>query len=428
MDKIFKRIDANRKGAPSGMFSVCSANALVLEATLRHACEQGSDLVILEATSNQVNQDGGYTGMRPADYADFVAGIAQRAGFNMDNVVLGGDHLGPNAWQGESAQSAMAKAEIMIDQYVSAGFRKIHLDCSMSCADDSVPLPDSTVAKRAARLCRVAEAAYEKSGGAAPVYIIGTEVPVPGGAADDLDELVVTTQADAEQTIQIHKAIFDEAGLQLAWPRVIAAVVQPGVEFDHHNVIDYDRSKTAALSATLNDYPRMVFEAHSTDYQTRSNLTALVEDRFAILKVGPGVTFALREAYWALDSIEKELCEVPSGFREIAISVMKSQPKYWAKYYEQETEAALHLDLQYSLSDRIRYYWPVPEIEQARAKMFENLNSVAILPELVSQYLPQAYHAMRAGRCGLTPEDLVIGQLFSVLDDYNFASNRVGAA
>mgnify|MGYP002140241092 CR=1 FL=1 len=84
------------------------------------------------------------------------------------------------------------------------------------------------------------------------------------------------------------------------------AVVQPGVEFDHHKVIDYDRAKAARLSRALDGQPHIVFEAHSTDYQTPKALKALVEDHFAILKVGPGVTFALREAFWALDAIERE--------------------------------------------------------------------------------------------------------------------------
>ena len=59
-------------------------------------------------------------------------------------MLLGGDHLGPNAWQALPADEAMARAEVLIEDYVGAGFRKIHLDCSMSCADDPAPLSDET--------------------------------------------------------------------------------------------------------------------------------------------------------------------------------------------------------------------------------------------------------------------------------------------
>jgi tagatose-1,6-bisphosphate aldolase non-catalytic subunit AgaZ/GatZ len=34
--------------------------------------------VLIEATCNQVNQDGGYTGMTPADFRRFVEDIAAR--------------------------------------------------------------------------------------------------------------------------------------------------------------------------------------------------------------------------------------------------------------------------------------------------------------------------------------------------------------
>src|SRR5262249_58838097 len=108
---------------------------------------------------------------------------------------------GRNAWQARRAEEATARAEVMIADYVAAGFRKIHLDCSMACADDPSPLADATSAARAARLCAVAERAYAQAGGEPPVYVIGTEVPVPGGAAQDFGALVVTTPAAPRATI-----------------------------------------------------------------------------------------------------------------------------------------------------------------------------------------------------------------------------------
>ena len=125
----------------------------VIEAAARHTLRHDAPFALIEATSNQVNQDGGYTGMTPAAFRDFVFGIADRIGLPRARIVLGGDHLGPNAWKSLPAEAAMAKAEVMIDAYVRAGFRKIHLDCSMSCSGDPVPLFDDTVATRAARLC-----------------------------------------------------------------------------------------------------------------------------------------------------------------------------------------------------------------------------------------------------------------------------------
>ena len=83
--------------------------------------------------------------------------VVDRVGLPRHRLVLGGDHLGPNRWRDAGADDAMDRAEVLVAAYVSAGFTKIHLDCSMVCAGDPTPLPGTLVAERAARLARVAE-------------------------------------------------------------------------------------------------------------------------------------------------------------------------------------------------------------------------------------------------------------------------------
>src|SRR5258708_39161073 len=114
--------------------------------------------------------------MKPADFVDFVRSIAERAGFPHEHLILGGDHLGPNAWRHLPSEEAMQRADALIDAYASAGVTKIHLDTSMSCADEPERLSDAMVAARAARLCAGAEAAVKPAGlGGGPVNGIGTE-------------------------------------------------------------------------------------------------------------------------------------------------------------------------------------------------------------------------------------------------------------
>ncbi|MEG3149734.1 D-tagatose-bisphosphate aldolase, class II, non-catalytic subunit [Sphingomonas sp. ZT3P38] len=424
MQAILDMVLRHKAGERIGVTSVCSAHPLVIEATLRHALRTGQEIALIEATSNQVNQDGGYTGMLPADFRDFVHAIADRVGFPLGRLVLGGDHLGPNAWTAAPAAEAMDKADVMVADYVRAGFRKIHLDCSMSCADDPVPLPERTIAERAARLCRAAEDAFTGSAADAPVYVIGTEVPVPGGAAEDLEELAVTTPEAAVATVAMHRNLFRDQGLGSAWERVIATVVQPGVEFDHDKVVDYRPERAVALSRAIEPVDHLVFEAHSTDYQTPAALAALVRDHFAILKVGPGVTFALREALWALDTIEAETISAPdrAGLRAVALARMQAEPKHWRKYYH-ATGDALDLQLEYSLSDRIRYYWPDAVIAAAQERLFANLRETPPPLPLVSQYLPLAYAAVRAGQATLDPADLAMAHIGATLDAYHGASH-----
>ena len=424
MRTLLELSHGHKSGAAAGIYSVCSAHPLVLEATLRLAARTDG-VALIEATSNQVNQDGGYTGMRPAAFHDLVHGLADSAGLSRHRVVLGGDHLGPNCWQSMEAPAALAKAAVMVAEYVTAGFRKIHLDCSMACAGDPRALGDELIAERTATLCAITEAAWHASGGEPPVYIIGSEVPVPGGAHEPLSELAVTTPEAAHATIEAHRSAFVRHGLEGAWQRVIGLVVQPGVEFDHHQVIDYDSAKAAALSRSIVSVPGMVFEAHSTDYQTPAALKALVEDHFAILKVGPGLTFALRESLWALSDIAMELDIMPeASLKDTMFEVMMRDPKYWKSYYPDADRR--QFDLQFSLSDRIRYYWSTPEAARACTQLLEGLAAVKVPLTLISQYLPRQYAAIRGGRLANDPRELLLDGVAQVLRHYADACNPAG--
>ena len=425
MQDLLKFVSRHKSGDPVGITAVCSAHPIVLEAALSEGARHGTT-VLIEATSNQVNQFGGYTGMRPADFQRFVSDIAAACGLPPSRLLLGGDHLGPNCWQGELSEVAMDKAEAMVADYVRAGFRKVHLDCSMACADDGLPLPTTLVAARAARLALACERAWAEAGGEPPVYVIGTEVPVPGGAQEDLGELEVTSPIAAAATIAVHEEAFQARGLDAAWRRVIGLVVQPGVEFDHHKVVDYVPAKARELSAFIERTPGLVFEAHSTDYQTPQALAQLVRDHFAILKVGPGATFALRETLWGLAEIEREWLgeEGGSGFKRQVLDAMREHPGYWQKYYAEPER--LSLDLQFSLSDRIRYYWASPSVAQACERLITRLESRAqpIPLTLLSQYLPRVYDGVRAGDVDNTVRALLREGVAHVLRDYARACDQ----
>jgi D-tagatose-1,6-bisphosphate aldolase subunit GatZ/KbaZ len=426
MNALLELVRTHKSGVPVGIHAVCSAHPLVIEASLRLA-QRTQGLALIEATSNQVNQDGGYTGMRPAAFRERVLAVASAVGLAHERVLLGGDHLGPNCWQRLASSTAMQKAAVMVDEYVTAGFRKIHLDCSMACADDPRALGDELIAERNAQLCEIAEAAWSRAGGEPPVYIIGSEVPVPGGAHEALGELAVTTSAAALATIEAHRLAFARHGVLAAWKRVVALVVQPGVEFDNQRVIDYAPSRAQSLSRSIEPVAGMVFEAHSTDYQTPAALEALVRDHFAILKVGPGVTFALREALWALSDIATELGLMPeASLKATILGEMERDPRHWQSYYLDPERR--RFELQFSRSDRIRYYWTAPAVERACALLLRELAAAAIPLTLLSQYLPLQYAAVREGRLDNTPRVLVLDSVEQVLRHYDRACRPAGAA
>ena len=412
-------LHANRNGENKGIYAICSAHPLVIEAALEQGKQDGTP-VLIEATANQVNQFGGYTGMLPKDFLAFIGAIADKVGFDRSNIIAGGDHLGPVCWVNETAEEAMIKARTLIATYVAAGFKKIHLDTSMSCADDPDCLPDEVVATRAAELCLVAETvAKETFGHSDLVYVVGTEVPPPGGAAEEIESLELTSVARVKQTLALHNSAFEALGLVDAWQRVIGLVVQPGVEFDHTSIIDYQSEKALSLKEYITTIPNIVYEAHSSDYQNESAYIELIQDHFAILKVGPQLTLALREALFALSYIEDELIPVEnrSHLRTVCEQEMLESPKNWQRFYPVPASKGT-LYRRYSYSDRIRYYWNQPRIQAAVSQLLENLSHEGIPLPLIIQFLPEQYKAVRTNTLTARPEELVKAKIKQVTEAY----------
>lgn len=411
---FFDDLVANQKqGVVAGIPAICSAHPWVLRAALR-----GERPVLIESTCNQVNQYGGYTGQTPMDFVAYVGSIAAENGFPAEEIFLGGDHLGPSVWATENANSAMTKAEELVRGYIAAGYQKIHLDTSMRLGDDnpSQPLEVEIVAQRTARLAQVAESENTATRFPAPRYVIGTEVPPPGGARQYQDRVQVTLVSNARQTIEATRSAFIQAGLAAAWERVIAIVVQPGVEFGDDFVWEYRPQEARSLVQFIEDQPGLVFEAHSTDYQSRASLRNLVRDHFAILKVGPRLTYAFRQAVFALAMLEDEMfpADMRSNLLEVIDGVMLRHPQDWQKYYSgSPVEQALKR--KYSLSDRMRYYWPHPEIQVALQRLLCNLGEKPLPPTLVSQFVPEQ---MLRKQDLLTPQAFILACITAVLQDY----------
>lgn len=426
-------IIAQKQGIARGITSICSANPFVLNASFIHAKENSTPLLI-ESTCNQVNQFGGYTGQTPHQFMTSLRSMAAKHNFPAQQLVVGGDHLGPNPWRNEPAAQAMEKSQILVEAYVYAGYTKIHLDTSMKCADDACDRPLSTarIAARTAELAEVAEAAFRQMGqaGQAPSYVIGTEVPAPGGVDDGEDNPpAVTSTQSVEETITTTRAAFFKHGLHAAWERVIAVVVQPGVEYGNETLFNYDPEEAKSLSSFIKVFKGLVFEAHSTDYQRSASLQEMVRDQFAILKVGPALTFAMREAIFALAEIEKAWLSgrkgiVLSNIRQLIDDVMLANPKYWQPYYPGDARQQAFAR-QFSLSDRIRYYWPVPEVEDAVQRLLHNLSAAPIPLPLLSQFLPDQFHAVRDGRLINNPKALIRHKITAVLGAYAFACGTI---
>ena len=414
---------ANRESGKGGTYAVCSAHLAVVEAAVQQSLQDRSILHV-ESTSSQVNQFGGYSGSTPSQFAQFIRSAAEKAGLPYERILLGGDHLGPFPWRAEPSGSALRKACELMQDCVAAGYQKIHLDASMPCADDPSSLPERLIAERAALLCQAAEEAFQKLPPGSPplTYVIGSEVPAPGGESVAAQAPAVTTAEHANRTLETFRDAFSGLGLSSAWEKVIALVVQPGVDFGANAIFDYDPLKAHSLSAALSNHAGIVFEAHSTDYQSPPALACMVRDHFAILKVGPWLTFAYREAVLALSSIERVLLGTKSERQlskvgEALEEAMLRNPSQWKAYYHGR-EDEVRRDLTYAFSDRCRYYWNQPAVQAEIRRLLHNLAAQSIPLTLVSQYLPLEYEAIRAGALQAVPEQLIQHHIRRVLSVY----------
>lgn len=430
---LLKLVSVQKEGKAIGIYSCCSSNPFVLKAALLRAKKDNSCLLI-ESTANQVDQFGGYSGMTPKDFKNYVFKLAQDIGFDTTKLFLGGDHLGPLTFAKYDEEKAMNLAKTLIYDYVYAGFSKIHLDTSMKVNSDdpNVRLSDEIIAKRGVELAIVAEKAYQDllkidENAPAPVYVVGSEVPIPGGSTAAIDEGVsVTKVEDFKATYETFKKAFENAGLNEAFKRVIAMVVQPGVEEKDSGCTEYDRAKASELVAEIKKYPNIIFEGHSTDYQTKLKLKELVEDSVNILKVGPGLSFAAREGLFALAYAEKEYYKNTdvklSNLIEILDEAMLADNKYWAKHYH-GNENEIALKRKFSFSDRSRYYMVDAKVKEAINILFENFKNGLPL-NLLSQFMPIQYTKVREGILENKPESLVIDRVINTIDEYLYATNQ----
>jgi D-tagatose-1,6-bisphosphate aldolase subunit GatZ/KbaZ len=412
-------VSKQKAGIKAFIPSICSSNDLVLTAAVEYA-RIHDEFLLVECTANQVNQYGGYTGMRPMDFKKHVYQIADNMGFNLEKIIMGGDHLGPVAFKDKAGEVAMREAEGLISEYVKAGFEKIHIDTSMRLGDDPIgqALSDSVIASRSARLCQVAEETYQREfGGPCEIlYVIGSEVPVPGGAQDSEEGIKVTSPRDFADMIDTFYKTFREAGQERALERIIAAVVQPGVEFGDDNVIDYDREKAKALTAKAGQYTGIILEAHSTDYQTKESLGQMAEDGFGILKVGPELTFALREGLFALQHICQEM-HGKADFIGTLDRVMCEQPSHWERYFRGDADEVA-LKRKYSYYDRWRYYATDPRVENAIEQLFQEYDRLRVPDAVLKFYMPIQYAWLREDKIRSDGVSLAKGKVREVLEKY----------
>jgi D-tagatose-1,6-bisphosphate aldolase subunit GatZ/KbaZ len=344
---------------------------------------------------------------------------------------MGADHLGPYPWRGEQAGQALPKAAQLAAACIAAGYRKIHLDTSSPCSDDprepDGSLPLELICRRSAALCRMAEQTAHAKGMAPPWYVIGSDVPLPGGQDMETALAPVSDAIHVRETVAACRKAFASAGLEDAWQRVVALVVNTGADFSPLTVHPYAAKRMQPLVAYIQQEDQLVFEAHSTDFQTPAALSRMVADHCGILKVGPALTDAMREALLGLAAVEEDLLEGRKGvifsrLPETMERLMLADPRYWQDYYHGTAAEQKRLRRQ-ALSDRIRYYWARPEAQAALQRLMANLRQHPPPPALLRKHLPRLARMFDDRLHLLDPEQIVLERIAVVAAIYNRVCN-----
>ena len=421
-------IRSHRKGRPRAVMAACTASPFAIRAVLQQTCQDGA-VALIESTASQVNPDGGYAGLTPAVFHRQVAQLAVAAGLPPDRLLLGGDHIGPYPWSNGRAARALAKAAELAAACVAAGYHKIHLDAAPPCRDDprepDGSLPLALICRRSADLCRATEEAAREAGTAPPWYVIGSDVPPPGGRSCLADAAPVSSARQVREFVARCRKAFYRAGLADAWERVLGVVVHTGADFSATAVQPYDTDRMQPLSRYLRQEDHLVFEAHSTDFQKPAALARMVMDGCGILKVGPALTYAMREALFGLAAVEKEMLGGRKGIRlsrlpETMERLMRADPRYWRAYYQGPAAEQKRLR-RCALSDRIRYYWFRPEAEAALQRLLANLRRYPPPPSLLNEHLPGTARQFPPKPAVRDPEQIVVERIAAVAAAYHKA-------
>ena len=104
---------------------------------------------------------------------------------------------------------------------------------------------------------------------------------------------------------------------------------------------------------------------------------------------------------------------------EVIDEVMLNEPGYWKKYYRPTWSQAM-VDIHFSLSDRIRYYWPHPRIRQSVEKLIANLTDAKLPLGLISQYMPVQFERLSLNELNAEPHALILDKIQDVLRAYRY--------
>ena len=340
--------------------SFCSSNFDVLKSIMIFAKYQNFP-VLIESTSNQVNQYGGYSGLKPFQFEKKIRRLAKFIKLNNKSLMIGGDHLGPLPWKDLDEATAMKNSKKLVKDCLKAKYEKIHIDTAIICRGEK-KIDRHTVIQRCDEILSV----FSKKDFDNVFLVIGTEVPFAGGG--HAIKSSPTTFESIKEEIDLYSTILKKK-------KKFALVIEPGIGFGNFSVIQA-KLKNFGKRLIFSKKNNFVYEAHSSDYQKISSLKKLVKNNFKFLKIGPELTYFYAKSIFKMEEFEKKSYKNNfSNIKNIILKEMKNNNSYWIDYYKAKKKKLDNLKFN-SYLDRLRYYWSSKNILNSKKKLFININKI----------------------------------------------------
>jgi tagatose-1,6-bisphosphate aldolase non-catalytic subunit AgaZ/GatZ len=400
MDYILDRIRKleSETGVKRTIFAACPNSLSVIRAALK-AARRCNAPVKFAATLNQVDLDGGYTGLTPSEFVKTINLHAQ----NLDvvsPVIIAVDHGGPwlkdihrtGNWPFSKTMSAVKQS---FEAAIKAGYDLLHVDPTV---DVTLPrgqnISIETVAERTLELIEHSEKFRRDNNYPRISYEVGTE-EVHGGLAD---------LAVFRKFLELLKRGLEQKGLHDVWPCFVVGKVGT----DLHTTT-FDPSVARQLTEIAGQYGSLI-KGHYSDNVT--NPEAYPESGMGAANIGPEFTEMEYDALINLEQVQQTLFEEGKIARRAPMKeklweavVQSGRWRKWLNsdedpdnFYANSGERQLWL-----VKTGCRYIWEEPEVVSTRTRLYQNLSLQ-----------------------GMDPTGLVESSIESSMDRYFYKFNLVG--
>ncbi len=395
--KRIREIEAET-GIKRTILAACPNSISVIRAALK-AAKRCNAPVKFAATLNQVDLDGGYTGMTQSEFVKTVRFHARNLNVTSP-VIIAIDHGGPwlkdihriEKWPYEKTMEAVKRS---FEAAIIAGYELIHVDPTIDLnlsAREKISI--YTVAERTIELIKHAEDFRIRNNFPSISYEVGTE-EVHGGLAD-LDVF--------RKFLILLKEGLTSYGILNAWPCFIVGKV--GTDL---HTSTFDPVVARKLAEIAGEYGSLI-KGHYSDNVT--NPEAYPESGMGAANVGPEFTELEYNGLMELENIQEELITEgilsdPAPIRKVLWdSVIRSGR--WKKWLQPDENPDDFYSNSFERQEWLvktgcRYIWEDPEVRAVRLHLYNNLS-----------------------KCGIEAATIVESSIESAMDKYFYRFNLVG--